>query len=180
MKLGTFLPMIVGVVLLESWLGGSAAAESFKVGVIDQQMVMEKSKAGKQALEELRSFSAVRQKIVDSDDQELKSIERVLQDPNITLSAAARREKEEQFRAKLEAYQRRVQEFNREVQEKQREMVAEYSKKIQKAALAVAEREGYAAVLDKGNEASIKIVIYHQPGLDLTDKVIKEFDRQNR
>jgi outer membrane protein len=35
-------------------------------------------------------------------------------------------------------------------------------------------------VLDKGNEASIKIVIYHQPGLDLTDKVIKEFDRQNQ
>ncbi len=180
MKSETLLPMIVGMVLLESWMGGLAAAESFKVAVIDQQVVMERSKTGKQALEELRSFSAARQKVVDSDDQELKSIERVLQDPNHTLSDAARREKQEQFRAKLEAYQRRVQEFNREVQEKQREMIAEYSKKIQKAAMAVAEREGYAAVLDKGNEASIKIVIYHQPGLDLTDKVIKEFDRQNQ
>ncbi len=181
MKPGTLLQVVViCVALLEHWSGYSSAAESFKVAVIDQQVVMEKSKTGKQALEELRSFSAIRQKIVDSDDQELKAIERSLQDQNNTLSEAARREKQELLRAKFEAYQRRVQEFNREVQEKQREMVAEYSKKIQKAALAVAEREGYAAVLDKGNEANIKIVIYHQPGIDLTDKVVKEFDRQNR
>jgi outer membrane protein len=180
MKPGPLVPVMVCLALLEHWFGCSSAAESFKVAVIDQQAVMEKSKTGKRALEELRSFSATRQKIVDSDDEELKSIERSLQDPNNTLSEAARREKQELLRAKLQIYQRRVQEFNREVQEKQREMVAEYSKKIQKAAMAVAEREGYAAVLDKGNEANIAIVIYHQPGLDLTDKVVKEFDRQNQ
>jgi Skp family chaperone for outer membrane proteins len=26
----------------------------------------------------------------------------------------------------------------------------------------------------------MKIVLYHQPALDLTDQVVKEFDRQNK
>ena len=85
-----------------------------------------------------------------------------------------------QFQAKLEAYQRRLADFNREIQQKQREMVAEYVKKVQDAAQVVAQKEGYIAVIDKGNESVIKIVIYHQPGLDVTEQVVKEFDRQNK
>jgi outer membrane protein len=59
-------------------------------------------------------------------------------------------------------------------------MVAEYSKKIADAARAVAQKEGYVAILDKGNDAVIRVVIYHQPVLDVTDLVVKEFDRQNK
>jgi outer membrane protein len=59
-------------------------------------------------------------------------------------------------------------------------MVSEYMKKVQDAAQVVAQREGYIAVIDKGNEGVLKIVIYHQPGLDVTEQVVKEFDRQNK
>ena len=59
-------------------------------------------------------------------------------------------------------------------------MVAEYVKKVQDAAQVVAQKEGYIAVIDKGNAGVIKIVIYHQPGLDVTEQVVKEFDRQNK
>ena len=59
-------------------------------------------------------------------------------------------------------------------------MVAEYSKKIQAASKAVGEKNGYVAVIDKGNEVAMKIVLYHQPALDVTDQVVKEFDRQNK
>jgi outer membrane protein len=51
------------------------AADPVKVGVMDQQLVIEKSKAGKRALEELKAYSATRQKIINSDDQELKELE---------------------------------------------------------------------------------------------------------
>jgi outer membrane protein len=37
------------------------AADPLKVGVMDQQLVIEKSKAGKRALEELKAYSATRQ-----------------------------------------------------------------------------------------------------------------------
>jgi len=34
--------------------------------------------------------------------------------------------------------------------------------------------------VDKGSENTIKIVLYNRDTLDLTDQVIKEFDRQNK
>jgi outer membrane protein len=153
-------------------------AEPVKVAVMDQQLVIERSKAGKRALEDLKAYSATRQKIINSDDQELKELEQTVQDAK--LSESARQEKQSQFQAKVEAYQRRVADFNREIQQKQREMVSEYTKKVQEAAQVVAQKEGYIAVIDRGNEAVLRIVIYHQPALDVTDQVVKEFDKQNK
>jgi outer membrane protein len=146
---------------------------------MDQQLVMERTKAGKLALEDVKGYSATRQKIINADEQELKDLDQSLRDSIATLSDTAKQEKEEQLRSKVEAYQRRVQEFNREVQQKQREMVMDYSQKIAAAVQAVAQKEGYTAILDKGNDALIRIVLYHQPALDVTDLIVKEFDRQN-
>ena len=154
------------------------ASDAIKIAVMDQQAVIERSKAGKAALEEVKAYQATRQKIITSDEQELKEIEQAMKDPNSKLSEATKQEKQEQFQSKVEAYQRRLQDFNREIQQKQREMAAEYSKKIADAAQAVAQKEGLAAVIDKGNESMFRIVIYHQPALDVTDLVVKEFDRQ--
>jgi outer membrane protein len=171
----------LGVVLVAGvWAQSAGAADAVKIGVMDQQIVMERSKAGKRALEDIKSYSTTRQKIINADDQELKELEQSLQDPNGKLSEALKQEKQEQFRSKLEAYQRRLQDFNREIQQKQRDMVAEYSRKIADAAQAVAQKEGYLAIIDKGNDALIRVVIYHQPALDVTDLVVKEFDRQNK
>ncbi|HJT22226.1 MAG TPA: OmpH family outer membrane protein [Nitrospira sp.] len=168
--------IVAAMLLATAWPVWSA--DQFRVAVMDQQAVIEKSKAGKRALEELKAYSATRQKIINADDQELKELEQSIQDAK--LSDQAKQEKQAQFQAKLEAYQRRLADFNREIQQKQREMVAEYSKKVQDAAQVVAQKEGFTAILDKGNDAVIRIVIYYQPALDLTEQIVKEFDRQNK
>lgn len=168
----------VGGALLACWMGSVQASDAIRIAVMDQQAVIERSKAGKAALEEVKAYQATRQKIINADEQELKELEQAIQDPNSKLNEAAKQEKQEQFRTKVEAYQRRLQDFNREVQQKQRDMAAEYSKKIADAAQAVAQKEGFVAVLDKGNESMFRIVLYNQPALDVTDLVVKEFDRQ--
>jgi outer membrane protein len=166
---------VVGAVMM-CWTAGAMGAESFSVAVVNQQTVMDKSKTGQRAIEELKTFSATRQKIVSSDEEELKELEKALQDGGV--KDEQKQEKQNLFRAKLDAYQRRVQDFNREIQTKQKELFEQYSKKISEAALAVAQRRGFAAVLDTGTEANVKIVIYANRSVDITDEVIKEFDRQ--
>jgi outer membrane protein len=178
MEYTTVARLIGAVALWLTMVPQGLSAETFKVAVMDQQLVIEQSKAGKRALEELKAYSTTRQKIINADDQELKELEQTIQEGKLTDSA--KQEKQGQFQAKLEAYQRRLADFNREIQQKQREMVAEYAKKVQAAAQAVGEKNGYAAVIDKGNETAIKIVLYHQPALDVTDQMVKEFDRQNK
>ncbi len=170
---------IVGGGVLAVAVSLAQAGDPVKVGVMDQQAVMERSKAGKAAIEDVKQYSMTRQKIINADEQELKELEQALEDPNSKLSDTVKQEKQEQFRSKVEAYQRRLQDFNREIQQKQRDMVAEFSKKVADAAQAVAQKEGYLAILDKGNESVFRIVLYHQPALDVTDLVVKEFDRQS-
>jgi len=178
MKRTGVMSLMGAVALWLAMLSPALSDEAFKVAVMNQQLVIEQSKAGKRALEELRAYSMTRQKIINADDQELKELQQAIQDGK--LSDSAKQEKQGQFQAKLDAYQRRMADFNREIQQKQREMVAEYSKKVQAAAQAVGEKNGFIAVIDKGSEAAIKIVLYHQPALDVTDQVVKEFDRQNK
>ena len=178
MKRTGVISLIGAVALWLVMLSPAMSDETFKVAVMNQQLVIEQSKAGKRALEELKAYSMTRQKIINADDQELKELQQAIQDGK--LSDSAKQEKQGQFQVKLDAYQRRMADFNREIQQKQREMVAEYSKKVQAAAQAVGEKNGVVAVIDKGSEAAIKIVLYHQPALDVTDQVVKEFDRQNK
>jgi outer membrane protein len=155
------------------------AAERLRVGVISQQAVMERSKAGKRALDTMKEFAASRQRIISADDEELKGLERELKAQESGLSEAAKREKAELFRTKFENYQKRLGDFNKEVQTKQKEMFDEYSKKIDDATTAVGAREGYTAVLDSGNSpGQLRVVIYAHPALDLTDDVVKEFDKR--
>jgi outer membrane protein len=153
-------------------------AEVTKIGVVDPQAVLEKSKAGRRALDSFKEYAAIHQKVLSSEEEELKNIEKQVTEQESALSESQKREKQAQFRAKFQAYQKRAQEANQELQVKQKELVDDYMRKVGSATRAVAERGGYTFVVDKGSEASMKIVIYYRDSLDITDQVIKEFDRQ--
>lgn len=165
---------------LGGWPSIASAAENFKMGVVDPQVVLEKSKAGRRALAMLKQYAAARQKIIAEDETELRSLEKELKEGEGKLKEAEQQKLQTRFRVKLQSYQRRVQEFNQELAVKQKELVDEYMEKIQGATRKVAERGGYKLVVDKGSDNTIKIVIYHRAAIDLTEKVIKEFDRQNK
>lgn len=158
----------------------AGAADTFKMGVVDPQSVLEKSKAGKRALDTLKEYAATRQKLLAGDEEELKNLEKQMKEQDASLNEQQKRDKQNQFRTKLQDYQRRAQEFNQELGVKQKELVDEYMKKIGAATKTVAEKGGFTLIVDKGSESTLKIVLYHRETLDLTDQVIKEFDRQNK
>jgi outer membrane protein len=175
--------MMVALAVTGTWLilstSGAAAADAFKMGVIDPQVVLEKSKAGKKALDGLKEYVSTRQKLLSRDEEELRNTEKTLKESASKLSEGEKKEKEAQFRSKIQDYQKRAQEFNQELQGKQKELVDDYMKRIAVATQTVAEKGGFAIVVDKGSEQTIKIVIYSKDTIDLTDQVIKEFDRVN-
>jgi outer membrane protein len=160
--------------------GPAVADESAKVGMIQQRVIIEKTKAGKRAMESLKEFQASRQRIIAADDEELKKLEDSLKTQEGGLSEKEKTDKQERFRVKFEEYQRRIQEFNREIQQKQQEVTGEFQRKIDEAVQAVAERGGFTAVLDEGGVATIQVVLYAHPSVNLTDQVVKEFDKRNK
>jgi outer membrane protein len=174
----TFFLAAAGILLL-TVLPAAQATEAFKMGVVDPQAVLEKSKAGKKALDGLKEYVATRQKLLSGDEEDLRNTEKTLKEQAAKFSDTEKKEKETQFRTKVQEFQKRAQEFNQELQGKQKELVDEYMKKISSATKTVAEKGGFALVVDKGSEQTVKIVIYSKDTIDLTEQVIKEFDRVN-
>ena len=166
------------VAALPFGISSAWAAGSFKMGVVDPQLVLERSKAGKRSLASLKEYTTARQKIIAGDERELKRLEEDLKSSSAGMTEKEKREKQGQFRVKLQAYQKRVQEFNQELAGKQKELVDEYMKKISVATKAIAERRGLSLVVDKGSENTMKIVIFNRKSLDITDQVVKEFNRR--
>lgn len=157
-------------------LSSAFAQESLQIGVIDPQAVMENSNAGQKALATLKEHVMVRQKLLETDEAEIQKLEQQLQ------TGTGRSETETQvlqqtLQGKIQEYQRRRQTFQQEVQEKQKNLMVDYMKKIEGATQTVAERRGLTLVIDKGNEAIMQIVIYSAKGMDITDEVVKEFNK---
>jgi outer membrane protein len=173
------LPLVAAGMLLLASLPAAQAAEAFKMGVVDPQAVLEKSKAGKKALDGLKEYVSTRQKLLSGDEEDLRNTEKTIKEQLSKLSDTEKKEKETQFRTRVQEYQKRAQEFNQELQGKQKELVDDYMKRISSATKPVAEKGGFALVVDKGSEQTVKIVIYNKDTIDITDQVIKEFDRVN-
>lgn len=167
------------ILLVGFWYGPpqAFAAKGFKVGIVDPQTVIENTKAGKRALATLKEHAQVRQKLIAADEAELKSIQEELQNSD-ALGDKERQTKQGLFQRKLQEYQRRGQEFQAELGNKQQAMVKEFIGKIQVATKAVANRHGFSLVIDKGSEATLKIVLYSRKGLDITNEVVKEFNKK--
>ena len=167
------------LLLVSLWcsLPQAFAAKGFKVGVVDPQTIIENTKAGKRALATLKEHAQVRQKLIASDEEELKSIQEELQNSD-SLSDKEKQTKQGLFQRKLQEYQRRGQEFQTELGNKQQAMVKEFLGKIQVVIKAVADRHGFSLVIDKGSGATLKIVLYSRKGLDITNEVIKEFNKK--
>lgn len=155
-----------------------ATKGSFRVGVIDPQAVIEKSKAGSRALAGLKEHAQARETVMKNDQKELEKLQEELEASKDKLSAEEQKRKQERFSQRYQEWQKRGQEFQSELGQKQKELVQEYMQKIQEATSIVAKRHGFDIVIDKGSENTLKIAIYHRDGLDLTNEVVKEFNKR--
>jgi outer membrane protein len=156
----------------------AATKDAFRVGVIDPQAVIEKSKSGSRALAGLKEHAQARETVMKNDQKELEKLQEALNSASATLGDEEKKQRQERFSQKFQEWQKRGQEFQAELGQKQKELVQEYMAKIEEATSVVAKRHGFDVVIDKGSETTLKIVLYHRDGIDLTHEVIKEFDKR--
>ncbi|HSA85324.1 MAG TPA: OmpH family outer membrane protein, partial [Nitrospira sp.] len=101
--------------LLVPLVATSVQAAEFKMGVVDPQSVLERSKAGKRALEGLKEYVSTRQKLLAKDEEDLRNYEKQLKEQAPKWTDAEKKDKEGQFRTKVQDFQKRAQEFNAEL-----------------------------------------------------------------
>ena len=171
--------MVMGAMLLVGGCASSAESQpagrsGLPIGVMEPQRVLSETDAGRKAMESLAAFAKSRQALVESEEKELRRMEEDFMKQASVLSANAKKEREEQFRRRMMEYQQKANQMNREVQEKQREMVEGFRVKIEKVVARLAQQMGLAVVVEKGKGSP---TVYHDASLDITAKVIEEFNK---
>jgi outer membrane protein len=157
------------ILVLPAW------SEEPKLGVVEPQKILEATKEGKKIKASLEDYVKTRQRLIESEEADLKKVQGDLAQ-GASLSQAAQEGKEEAFRKKAVAYQRHVQELENDIQNKKREVLGEFSKKIEQIVIEIAEKEKIGLVLDKGENGPGTAVLYSHPSINLTDRVIKVLD----
>ncbi|HXZ25319.1 MAG TPA: OmpH family outer membrane protein [Nitrospiria bacterium] len=167
--------MLWAVVVAVLVWGGSALADELKIGYVDAQAVLDQSKPGQASKEVLEQYVKSRQQLIDTDEEEIRQLEEDLKKQSAVLSADAQKEKQEALQRKYISYQKRAGELTKEVQDRRAEVLKDFNRQLVQAVQHVADRGGYAMVLDKEIEGGV--VLYAKEPMNLTDQVVKELDR---
>jgi outer membrane protein len=145
-----------------------------RIGVVDLQKVLVETEAGKKARETLSTFMKNRQAVVELEEKELKRMEEDLIKQASVLSAAAKKDREDQLRRRVVEFQQRANDLNREVQEKQKEVLEDFRDRAERIVGRVAQQLGLSMVMEKGRGGP---TVYSDSSLDVSAKVIEEFNR---
>jgi outer membrane protein len=160
--------------LLTACFSVHAWAQEGKVGVVDMIKVIDQSKQGKKAMEEMAAKLKAARSDLEKREAELIALKGQIEKNAMTLSAEALAGKERQYQDKLLDYQRRLEDYQYQLSAKNDEinrmMLTLMKDIIEKMGAA----KGYILILEKTASG----VLYRSETADLTNEVIQELNKK--
>ena len=147
------------------------AEETIKIATLDVQQVLYTSEAGKKASSDFEALRKSKQSILDKKGEAIDKLKDELDKQASVLSLEAKKNKEDELEQLLRDYQRTAQDSQAELKKKEAEVVEAILKGIHAVAEKIGKEEGYILILERG------LVIYSKKEVDITDKVLKEFNK---
>jgi outer membrane protein len=148
----------------------SMAADVAKIGVVNLQRVVNSSSAGKAAQAELTKQHKRMQKELEKRQAEMVEIQKNLERQAAVMSKDAREQKIRDLKIKKIDIENLDKKYISEFRKSERKLMIKIQKEILSIAQEIGKKEGYLIIFDKS------AAIYVPKTLDLTDKVIQEYN----
>ncbi len=159
---------IIGLLISANFAYGA----EIKIGYIDVQKVLNKSRRGLEARKAFQARGNELNKIIQKKQEELKALKESLEKQATMLSEEARRQKEREYQRKLKELDRLVKDSREELKQLQMEITTKLLKSMEKVVNKLGKEGNYTLILEKRES----FILYAPKEIDLTDKVIKAFD----
>ncbi len=157
-----------------SFIENANAAGAVKIGVVDFQKILTTSNYGKRATEELNKKGKGMEDDMKSKENELLNLQKQFEKDSVVMSKEKKEEKQKELRTKFNEFKTLRGQYLNDF----KEMQATHFNKIRTEVLSVAndigKKDGFTIILEK-NEGGI---MYSDSALDITDKVINEFNKR--
>jgi len=158
--------------LLTGFLVTPAAAEDYRIGVVDLIRILEGSPQAAEARERIEKEFASKEQEVTASQRRLREMEDKLAKDSAVMTEADRRELERQVISKRREINRLQEEYREDLSYRRNEELSKIQKTIRVVIQGIAQDQGYDLILGEG-------LIYVDSKLDITDAVLKKLE-QNR
>lgn len=170
------IAMVAGIFLFVFSLPCAHAAGACKIGVVDIQKFQEKSVAFQKVKENYIKRLEPSKRNLEKEKEELEKITDELKKQSLMLSFDAKEDKRKELGKRSRHYKYLENEFLQEQKELQMELVRVVGQEIQKIVEDIGKRQGYLMILEKRAVG----VLYNDDKIDITDEIIREYDRKKK
>ena len=165
-----YLSLLLAMVVLMSAAAPAMVAEA-KVAVMDLNMVITESEAGKAASAQLEALIQERQAAVDVKAEAVRKLREEVEDAAVTNRRTSQQRELEQLVSEYEAL---VAQSEAEIQAKAEEMRRQILGEIGEVLRVLGEQENYSLIVDTS------IVHYYTQAIDITREVIRKCNELKR
>jgi outer membrane protein len=168
--------LMAGIVLLLGFQNQAFCADSNKFAVVDIEKFQGQSKSFQKIKEGLQEKFASLQKKLDEKKSELIEIEDELKKQSMMLSLDAKEDKAKELEKKRRHFKYLAEDFTQEMKQAQLEARQSLAKELEKVVEKIGKKEGYTMIMEKRTIG----LVYFDKTLDITDQVIKEYDKMKK
>lgn len=175
MRQVNLIALLTAICTLAGMQAASAAdAPPSKVAFMHMQKAIQSVGEGKKAQATLKKEWDERRAKLEAEGKKMQDAVENFRKQGMVMDEKSRRDKEMELNKQFEALKVMEQRLGQEFQKRDMEISEPIIKKIRSIVASISKEKGYTLVLD-GNESN---VIYAQDQDDITDEVIKRYDKK--
>lgn len=162
-----FLPLIMACLS-----NPAGAAENLGIAYVDLHKVLLESKSGKKNQAELDKLIKEKEAALGKEENQLKALEQAFQKDQLLMTDAQKKTKQKEFQEKADAYQKMVNEAKQAVGQKDKEFASKSISEV-KGIISEMVKEMKLKIVFEASESGL---LYADPSMDLTQKVIERYN----
>lgn len=151
----------------------SLGADQLKIAIFDMQRIMRESRVIEEYRQEIMKEMEPRRKAFLEKQEYLRHIEEKLK-KNGRLSVAERKSLQEKFLTELKELRRMAEDMDMEFRKKDAELTQKVLGEIGVIIKQIARTEDFALILERTSAG----VVHFKDSIDITDKILKMYDRR--
>lgn len=152
------------------------ATAEVKIAVVNIQKVITSIKAGKSVMKTLEKSFKSKQVELKKEEGVIKKLQKDYEKQSLVLSDKAKGKKEGEIRAKIQALQKRTMKYQKEIQKLEGQLKKPILEKLKPIIDEVSKSEKVAMTF----EITSSPLVYAESKVDITNKVIKAYDKKNK
>ncbi len=165
--------LAIAVVLM---FAGIAFAAEFKLAYVDVQKAIEKTSMGRKAKEEMKKEAEKKNKELEKKKTDIDKMREDIEKKRSVLAEEAFAKRAAELQEEMQKFNQTAAKAQTELQKKESELLEPIVKKMKTVIEQLAKDKGITMVIQSNQNA--QIVLYAAAETDLTDELVKAFDKE--